>query len=303
MSLRLEMLQVARLSQKPLAESASLVAEFLESQLNPCGAWNDRDSSPCLYYSVFGLESNLALQSPVDLDRLLQWLETFSGDTGDIDFVHLTCLARCLANYPESPSVETLREQVAAAIQNFESDDGGFHAEPNRTTGSAYGCFLALGASQDLKMPDLVSTDKLIGCLRSLEARDGGFGNEPGRPVGNTPASAAAITVLRCLEQPASKKNFKWLLSRAHKEGGFYATPTAPLPDLLSTAVALHALSSSTLDLRPIVEPCLDFIDSLWTNSGSFYGNWTEQVLDTEYTYYALLALGHLDVMSQQFDS
>ena len=40
----------------------------------------------------------------------------------------------------------------------------------------------------------------------------------------------------------------------------------------------------------------LDFIDTLWTNRGGFYGNWTDDVLDCEYTYYGLLALGHLSL-------
>jgi len=45
-----------------------------------------------------------------------------------------------------------------------------------------------------------------------------------------------------------------------------------------------------------IREPCLDFIDSLWVNRGGFYGTWDDDALDTEYTYYGLLALGHLAV-------
>ena len=77
---------------------------------------------------------------------------------------------------------------------------------------------------------------------------------------------------------------------------GFNAIPDAPMPDLLSTAVALHALTGMRADLSPIKESCLDFIDSLWVNKGSFYGNWSEETLDVEYTYYALLALGHLSL-------
>lgn len=45
-----------------------------------------------------------------------------------------------------------------------------------------------------------------------------------------------------------------------------------------------------------VKEPCLDFVDSLWTNKGAFYGSWLEDTLDCEYTYYALLALGHLSL-------
>jgi hypothetical protein len=69
-----------------------------------------------------------------------------------------------------------------------------------------------------------------------------------------------------------------------------------PIPDLLSTATALHALAGMQIDLDPIREPCLDFVDSLWVNQGTFYGNWTDDAPDCEYTYYGLLALGHLSV-------
>ena len=69
-----------------------------------------------------------------------------------------------------------------------------------------------------------------------------------------------------------------------------------PAPDLLSTATAIHALAGAHVPLAPIKEPCLDFIDSLWSNSGGFYGSWGDDVQDCEYTWYALLALGHLSL-------
>jgi prenyltransferase beta subunit len=68
------------------------------------------------------------------------------------------------------------------------------------------------------------------------------------------------------------------------------------MPDLLSTAVALHALDGLQVSYRDAVEPCLDFIDSLWTAAGGFHGNWNDEELDLEYTYYGLLALGHLSL-------
>jgi hypothetical protein len=48
--------------------------------------------------------------------------------------------------------------------------------------------------------------------------------------------------------------------------------------------------------LDGIREPCLDFLDTLWTNRGGFYGTWADDTLDCEYTYYGLLALGHLSL-------
>ena len=43
-------------------------------------------------------------------------------------------------------------------------------------------------------------------------------------------------------------------------------------------------------------ERCLDFVDSLWNADGGFHGNWTDDYLDCEYTFYGLLALGHLSL-------
>jgi hypothetical protein len=45
-----------------------------------------------------------------------------------------------------------------------------------------------------------------------------------------------------------------------------------------------------------VKEACLDFVDTLWSSRGGFYGTWEEDVLDCEYTYYGLLALGHLSL-------
>ena len=57
---------------------------------------------------------------------------------------------------------------------------------------------------------------------------------------------------------------------------------------------ALHALAILQAPLAPIQDSCLDFIDTLWTNRGGFYGSWADDHVDCEYTYYGLLALGHL---------
>ena len=74
------------------------------------------------------------------------------------------------------------------------------------------------------------------------------------------------------------------------------AGDSVPIPDLLSTATALHALAGSDVSFEHLKEPTLDFLDSLWSSKGGFYGNWSEDVLDCEYTYYGLLALGHLSL-------
>ena len=40
----------------------------------------------------------------------------------------------------------------------------------------------------------------------------------------------------------------------------------------------------------------LIFLDSLWDARGGFHGHWADDHLDAEYTFYGLLALGHLSL-------
>jgi prenyltransferase beta subunit len=116
--------------------------------------------------------------------------------------------------------------------------------------------------------------------------------------MGTTPSTVSVVMAMHAYNQRADQDTVKWLRARQHlPSGGFLAHPQAPIPDLLSTATALHALACVENVLEPVqVEAALDFVDSLWTNQGAFHGHWAEEVLDVEYTYYGLLALGHLSL-------
>jgi inactivated superfamily I helicase len=138
------------------------------------------------------------------------------------------------------------------------------------------------------------SRDALLQSLQRLRSADGGFANQPGQSVGLTPTTAAAATLLRSLGECCPPGLEAWLLAQRHPESGFYAVPGAPVPDLLSTATALHALSCIGASLDSLRQPCLDFVRSLWTGDGAFAGSWADPTPDCEYTYYGLLALGHL---------
>jgi hypothetical protein len=114
---------------------------------------------------------------------------------------------------------------------------------------------------------------------------------------GTVPATAAAITLLHQLGMPISAAAGDWLLAQTHSDGGWLAVPGAPVPDLLSTATALHALACLERPLpEALREKCLDFVDTLWSAEGGFHGHWADDALDAEYTFYGLLALGHLTV-------
>jgi prenyltransferase beta subunit len=287
------MLQVARLAPKQLGESRDLVAGFLRGHLNPDGGFRNRSGASDLYYTVFGLDGLVALQEPLPVEETARYLEGF-GDGSDLDLVHLACLARAWASLRCQPEAGRIAG-ILKRVESFRTPDGGYDGLPDSPIGSAYGAFMALGIYQDLEQP-LPDPERMLASLRAVRAQDGSYGIYPGLLSGITPITAAAVVVSKHLGGSADRDAGMWLLDRCHSSGGFFATPSAPVPDLLSTATALHALAAQHVPIGGIREACLDFVDSLWTNRGGFYGTWADDAPDCEYTFYALLALGHLSV-------
>ncbi|HEY5914963.1 MAG TPA: prenyltransferase/squalene oxidase repeat-containing protein [Verrucomicrobiae bacterium] len=331
MSLRLEMLNAARLAPKVLGESTGLVRRFFLDQQHPDGGFKNRANRSDLYYLQFGL-AGLAAVSELDptgeiktrpredfVDRVTRYLTAF-GDGADLDFVHLCCLARSWAALqglvPNSVSLPALKP-ILGRLELHRTPDAGYNPQRGSVSGTAYGAFLALGAYQDLAAC-IPRPGGLASSLAALQTGDGAYTNsrepqtptvssfadhfsEPGpepngrsRFAGTTNATAAAVVVLDQLGAPVHDREREWLLARLHPGGGFLASPESPVPDLLSTATALHTLATLGIRKDTISERCLDFIDSLWTNVGGFYGHWGDQAVDCEYTFYGLLALGSL---------
>lgn len=259
------MLQVARLAPNLLQESADRVAEYLRSQFNGDGGARDRSGKSDLYYTVFALDGLIALRKDPPVDRVRPYLESF-GDGEGLDLVHLACLARCwAASGPKA--MPGLAERIG------------------RETGpSVYHQFISAGAIEDLGGTPSISAEAIL----RHRSPDGSFG-------GTTPTTAGAVTALHHLGADVPAASVGWLLARARPEGGFAAVPDAPMPDLLSTATALHALAAAHAPTGPIREKTLDFVDSLWTGQ-AFCGTWADEEPDSEYTFYGLLALGHLSL-------
>ncbi len=286
------MLQVARLAPTLLAGATERVTEFFGTQAHEGGGFRDRAGNQDLYYSVFGLEGLLALQVSPPTALTTAYLSGF-GDGSALDFVHGACLARCWASLDSAMDPADARGLVAA-IETCRTTDGGYGPHPEAEHGTIYHSFLALGVYQDLGLT-LPDPEGILRVVEGLRTSDGGYANEPNLPMGTTPTTAAAITLFRHLGAPIPEEAGDWLLARAHRDGGFMATCGIELPDLLSTATALHALSGMRVSWEHLREPGLDFLDSLWTGK-AFCGSWLDEAEDIEYTYYALLALGHLSL-------
>jgi hypothetical protein len=258
------MLQVARLAPNLLQESADRVAEYLAAQFNPDGGARDRSGKSDLYYTVFALDGLIALRRDPPAARVRPYLDSF-GDGDGLDLVHLACLARCRAALGEK--APGLADRIGRAAN-----------------GSVYHQFIAAGAMEDLGGAPALTPEAVVGHL----SPDGSFG-------GTTPTTAGAVTLIQHLGGEVPAAAVAWLQARARPEGGFAAVPDAPVPDLLSTATALHALVAAHAPIAAFREKTLDFVDSLWTGA-AFCGTWADEEPDCEYTFYALLALGHLSL-------
>ncbi|HPD14698.1 MAG TPA: prenyltransferase/squalene oxidase repeat-containing protein [Planctomycetota bacterium] len=295
MTLREGMLEAARRAPRLLGDSCLATAAFLRAQQNPDGGFRGRGSASDLYYTAFAVQGLAALGEPPEPGPLRRYLASFGGGE-DLDLVHLACLARCWAALPgeDLPWVGNLREACRQRIEAHRSTDGGYGPAPGAEHGTAYGCFFALGALEDMNLPQVSNLREVADCLAALRRDDGSYANERPLRSGTTPATAAAVSVLKQLGRNVEPATVGWLLARAAPEGGFFATAAAPLPDLLSTATALHALDGLGELPAGLRQACVAFVESLRTEEGGYLGLALDEEPDAEYTFYALLALGHL---------
>ena len=289
------MLQVARLAPAVLGSGATkLIEKFVRSQQHDDGGFCDRDGNSDLYYTSFGIDALTALQAELPEESLRSYLRSF-GAGENLDFVHLCCLARAWSALEKNgPGIESILSRLEATYRT--SADGGYNQSPDASFGSSYGAFLAYGAYSDHGRLPPDSARIVEESLAALASENGAWANDRNIPVPNVPATAAAVSLYRNFRQAVPSATAGWLLGSVHEQGGFAAFPGAPMPDLLSTAVALHALDGLQVPFPDHVDRCLDFIDTLWTAAGGFHGTWNDEDLDLEYTYYGLLALGHLSM-------
>lgn len=79
-----------------------------------------------------------------------------------------------------------------------------------------------------------------------------------------------------------------WLQERQDETVGFHANEVAPVPDLLSTAVALFTLRL----IGAKAKDATHFIHAHWLDNGGFSPTILDDYSDVEYVFYGLLALG-----------
>jgi prenyltransferase beta subunit len=236
-------------------ESRREIARFILSRQNPDGGFRGKSEESDLYYTVFAAAGLKALGWRIPARSLWRYIRPF-GLSEELDLVHLFCLIRLRAAFPMTGKT---RRQLFRNMEDLPAE-------------SAYDFFLKQLAGDCLK------TARLPSASRPISLTD------------PTPNLAAAVIINR----PAGKVAGEVLLNRACRSGGFAATNQLNSADLLSTATALFALRMLHADLDPVRRPCLDYIESLWRDSGGFAGHVSDEFEDVEYIFYALLSLGCL---------
>jgi hypothetical protein len=276
------------------AEAAGAVRDFVFGQFNEDGGFRGRSRESDVYYTVFGLECARALGLELPVATVGAFLRRRAA-AAVLDFVHLTCLARCLEILGQG-TLPDLAGWIAQGKQQLAAHGcagGGYHRLPGKRRGSIYDSFLGMLACEAFGEP-FPAPHEMVQCLVRLQKASGGFVNDEGFGAPTTPVTAAALGLYWELQHPAPPISREWLLARLSPKGGFCAATLVPVPDLLSTATALHAVRTHGWIGQVPIEPCVEFVTSVWDESGGFGGHVFDRRADCEYTFYALLALGNL---------
>ena len=111
-----------------------------------------------------------------------------------------------------------------------------------------------------------------------------------GQEVRTTNAVCCVLAMQHQMGQKHDAACVEWLQKRQDETGGFYASEQAPIPDLLSTAVALFTLR--LLEIH--VKDATPFIHAHGLDNGGFAPTLYDDYSDVEYVFYGLLALGSI---------
>lgn len=249
------------------------IKHYVISQQNNDGGFSNKAGKSDVYYSLFGyfLCQGLGLTEQVNHLRKFTREKAVNKTHNQVDwFCKAILYKQLVADKKKIMDFKKELKQIVSA---------------NDSATNSYQPFLSLLAFYYFK--DYHSMFTLIS---SQEEQYNIHENKP------TPVMAAKLVLLK-LAAKDTKGYKEALMSRYDKSGGFRASLSSPLPDLLSTSVSLYAMVFANANLSLIKPACFEFINRLFENGGFVAYEW-DDTPDIEYTFYGLLALGALDYHS-----
>ena len=263
------------------------VLQFIISNQNADGGFRDRGARSDLYYSLFGLlllkgiggkgqRGNVTLESDLNLvEESILKLKQFTDrkTTSEVPgFIERCCLV-LLHKELSLPRFSRL-QSLWSLGRSFWKDRHSINLSYR-----SFVLFLTLDAV--FPFPSIIKYMSKRMLIQSTVDQ-------------HSPCSeiAAKIFILKMLNLDGSNEQ-KLLTTLACQSGGFKAFTHLNNADMLSTAVALFALTYAGYDVRLLKPSCLDFIQQNYSQ-GAFLSGDGDQTADVEYTFYGLLALGVL---------
>jgi len=275
-------------------EGRQAVARFVGIRQNPDGGFRGRTAATDLYYTLFGLECAASLELTDSLEAARPFIDSI-GDGAGLDLVHLACLARCRSVLGgDVRSSGAAQSGMLAHVECYRAADGGYASIPGADTCGVYASFLGAFAYDALgrRVPHPLAYRS--GIKQMMRGKAGGKAGT-GWVGEATSVVVAGVTLAEATRMRRSVRELADVLqSRRDGRGAFRAAPRAPGADLLSTATALYALKGTAHDAVADAGQLLDFIESLWHESGGFVALENTDTPDLEYTFYGLLAIGAL---------
>jgi hypothetical protein len=197
--------------------------EFVKSSQTQSGGFKNRAGNADLYYTLFGYFLSDALELKDLSSSIWNYVEQKISQN-NLEGVDLHCVAILSARTGNGRFFsKSLRNNLYHSLRT-QSDK-----QP------VYGAFLSLLSSYYLR-----DFREFLLIRKQLEALSGSYSLP-------CPVTAAFLVLQQSFNKPAEDLR-KDLLSFYHTDGGFKATLAAPVPDMLSTAVALYALNFAGSD-------------------------------------------------------
>lgn len=248
--------------------SRAEVVEFVKSQQNKNGGFNDRGGNADLYYSLFGAWISKALKLDNQQAKLQEYISSVQASNKIVDKFSMLLIRLVLEeNGFNKPSLGELLRWVKKDAKNINA---------------AYRFFLFM-----LSFDGLFGRNRLVYFVIKVFL---GFY----KPSNDLPCSFfAAMILARFLTGKKVENESKTLIQYFERGKGFKVFPEQENADLLSTAVSLFALKKIGADLRTIAPDCLDLVQQNY-DSGAFLSGDGDSSRDLEYTFYGLLTLGVL---------
>ncbi len=287
-------------------------ADFLMARQNDDGGFAGREGGSDLYYTGFALRS-LAILGQLH-GELANHAAAFvksrlGGQEAIIDFLSLLYSALLLEI---SAGIDIFadaspdwRPRVAAAMEQFRRDDGGYAMSVDGYSSSTYYTFLVLLCQQIIDAPP-VAPERIIEFVRSRRREDGGFVEKGPMKRSGTNPTAAAVGTLKILDAVTDElrdDTIDFLLDRQNDEGGLAANTRIPFADTLSTFTGMLTLRNlgALSDLN--LDAVRGFLQSVESPEGGFLAGLLDPTPDVEYTFYGLGGLALLAWQEHETES